>query len=87
MSAHSKKIYNLLIIGDLLLIAGSLPRIFDLNNSGLSLLLKKPSSAFPYKMTKSNNDLTYCESLGLMSPKTYVKQLFDVKEITHERLH
>ena len=87
MSAYSKKIYNLLIIGDLLLIAGSLPRIFDLNNSGLSLLLKKPSSAFPYKMTKSNKDLTYCGSLGLMSPNTYVKQLFDVKEITHERLH
>tara|TARA_B100000941_G_scaffold179003_1_gene128279 strand:+ start:91 stop:210 length:120 start_codon:yes stop_codon:yes gene_type:complete len=37
------------IIEDLLSIAGSLPRIFDLNNSGLSLLLKKPSSAFPYK--------------------------------------
>ena len=87
MSAHSKKIYNLLIIGDLLLIAGSLPRIFDLNNSGLSLLLKKPSLAFSYATGKSNKDFIYCGSLGLISPNTYVKQFFDVKEITHERFH
>ena len=33
-------------------------------------------------MTKSNKDLTYCGSLRLMSPNTYVKQLFDVKEIS-----
>ena len=79
--------YKLVTIDDLLLIEGSLPNIFDLNNSGLSLLLRKPSFDLLYVFNNTNRDLTYLGLLGSISPNTYVKQFFEVKDTTQDRLH
>ena len=72
---------------DLLLIEGSLPNIFDLKSSGLSFLLRKPSFVLLYIFNNFKRDSTYLGLLGSISPNTYVKQWFEVKDITQERLH